>query len=155
MSEAVMKIVKVCLAFILLITMAYAMPLNSSARSVIPTDLLQLISVDYRALKDSPTAMALKQQLLPDDLKRFEEALKGIGIDPEKDVDTLSFISFRTAKQGIKGVGVASGPFNMKSVLKKMKLQKFRPAKYRTAEIYPMDGGFSMTFLDDSSLLFG
>ncbi len=40
--------------------MANAMPLNSSARAVIPADLQQLISVDYRALRDSPTATALK-----------------------------------------------------------------------------------------------
>jgi hypothetical protein len=135
--------------------MAYAMPLNSSARSCVPADLLQLISVDYRALKDSPTATALKQQLMPDNIKQFEAALKGIGLDPDKDVDTLTFASFRSGKQGVKTVGVAAGPFNMKAVLKKMKLQKYVPKKYGTAEIYPMDGGFVMSFLDDSTLLFG
>ena len=150
-----MKLFKICLASLLLVSMAYAMPLNSSARSCVPADLLQLISVDYRALKDSPTAMALKQQVLPDNLKQFEAALKNIGIDPDKDVDTLTFASFRAGKQGVKGVGVAAGPFNMKAVLKKMKLQKFVPKKYGTAEIYPMDGGFVMSFLDDSTLLFG
>jgi hypothetical protein len=150
-----MKLFKMCLVFLLLVSMAYAMPLNSSARSCIPADLLQLISVDYRSLKDSPTAMALKQQLMPDNIKQFESALKAIGIDPDKDVDTLTFASFRAGKQGVKGVGVASGPFNMKSVLKKMKLQKFVPKKYGTADVYPMDGGFLMTFLDDSTLLFG
>jgi len=135
--------------------MAYAMPLNSSARTCIPADLLQLISVDYRTLKDSPTAMALKQQLMPDNIKQFEAALKNIGIDPDKDVDTLAFASFRSGKQGVKGVGVASGPFNMKAILKKMKMEKFVPKKYGTANVYPMDGGFIMTFLDDSTLLFG
>jgi hypothetical protein len=50
---------------------------------------------------------------------------------------------------------VAAGPFNSKAVLKKMKLQKFVPKKYGTADIYPMDGGFVMSFLDDSTLLFG
>ncbi len=131
------------------------MPLNSGARSCVPADLLQLISVDYRALKDSPTAMALKQQLMPDNIKQFEAALKAIGLDPDKDVDTLTFASFRTPKQGVKTVGVAAGPFNMKAVLKKMKLQKYVPKKYGTADIYPMDGGFVMSFLDDSTLLFG
>src|SRR6202166_4944709 len=150
-----MKLFKICLASLLLVSMAYAMPLNSSARSCVPADLLQLISVDYRALKDSPTAMALKQQLLPDNIKQFEAALKGIGLDPDKDVDTLTFASFHAGKQGAKTVGVAAGPFNMKAVLKKMKLQKFVPKKYGTAEIYPMDGGFVMSFLDDSTLLFG
>ena len=150
-----MKLFKICMASLLLVSMAYAMPLNSAARSCVPGDLLQLISVDYRALKDSSTAMALKAQVLPDNLKQFEAALKNIGIDPDKDVDTLTFASFRSGKQGVKGVGVSSGPFNMKAVLKKMKLQKFTPKKYGTADIYPMDGGFVMTFLDDSTLLFG
>jgi hypothetical protein len=150
-----MKLFKICMASLLMASVAYAMPLNSSARSCVPADLLQLISVDYRSIKDSPTAMALKNQLLPDNIKQFEAALKNIGLDPDKDVDTLTFASFRTGKQGVKTAGVASGPFNMKAVLKKMKLEKVTPKKYNTALIYPMDGGFVMSFLDDSTLLFG
>jgi hypothetical protein len=154
-----MKTVKACLTSVVLtvlfVGIANAMPLNSSARAVVPADLQQLISVDYRALKDSATAMQLKQQVLPDNLKEFETALKGIGIDPDKDVDTLTFASFRTAKQGTKAVGVAAGPFAMKAVLKKMTVRKIKPAKYRTSSIYPMDGGMVMSFLDDSTLLFG
>lgn len=150
-----MRLLKMFLAALLLASMAYAMPLNSSARACVPADVLQLISVDYRALKDSPTAMQLKGQLMPDNIKQFEAALKGIGINPDKDVDTLTFASFRSGKQGVKNVGVASGPFNMKAVLKSMKLQKFVPKKYGLSDVYPMDGGFFMTFLDDSSLLFG
>jgi hypothetical protein len=150
-----MKLFRICLASILLASVAYAMPLNSSSRAVIPAEAVQVISVDYRALKDSPTAMALKQQLMPDNIKQFEVALKAIGIDPDKDVDSLAFASFRMAKQGVRGVGIAAGPFDMKSVLKKMKLQKFVPKKYGTSNVYPMDGGFIMSFLDDSTLLFG
>ena len=87
-TEAVMKSVKACLSLcnggMALVGMANAMPLNSSARAVVPADLQQLISVDYRALKDSPTATALKQQMLAqENLKQFEGALKGVGIDPE------------------------------------------------------------------------
>jgi hypothetical protein len=149
-----MRLFKICLVSLLLVSMAYAMPLNSSARSCVPADVLQLISVDYRAIKDSPTAMALKQQLLPDNIKQFEAALKNIGIDPDKDVDTLTFASFRSGKQGVKTTGIASGPFNMKTVLKKMKLEKVTPKKYGNSLIYPMDGGFVMSFLDDSTLLF-
>src|SRR6516164_9397035 len=150
-----MRLLKLFGVCIILAGLAYALPLNSFARSCVPADLLQLISVDYRSLKDSPTAMALKQQLMPDNIKQFEAALKGIGLDPDKDVDSLTFASFRSGKQGIKTVGVAAGPFNMKAVLKKMKLQKYVPKKYHNNDIYPMDGGFVMSFLDDSTLLFG
>ncbi len=149
------KLIVAVLGCLILVGGAFGMPLNSSARAVIPAELQQLISVDYRALKDSSTAMQLKQQVLPDNLKQFEGALKNIGIDPDKDIDTLSFAQFRVGKQGMKGIGVASGPFNMKSVLKKMKLQKFTPKKYNNAALYPMEGGMMMTFLDDSTLLFG
>jgi len=157
-----MKIVKAYLLSLLgpamlavLCVNANAMPLNSSARAVVPADLQQLISVDYRALKDSSTAMKLKAQVLPENLKDFESALKGIGIDPDKDVDSLSFASFRTPKQGVKAVGVAAGSFSMKAVLKKMTAQKIKPKKYRTSSVYDMDGGMVMSFLDDSTLLFG
>jgi hypothetical protein len=151
-----MKTVKACLSFTMLaVGIANAMPLNSSARAVVPADLQQLISVDYRALKDSGTAMQLKQQLMPDNVKEFEAALKGVGIDPDKDVDTLAFAAFRTPKQGTKSVGVAAGPFAMKAVLKKMTLRKIKPTKHGTSNIYPMDGGMVMSFLDDSTLLFG
>src|SRR5207245_9699405 len=63
--------------------------------------------------------------------------------------------AFRVGKQASKGISVASGALNMKVVLKKMKLQNLTPRKYRTSGLYPMDGGMTMTFLVDSTLLFG
>jgi len=133
---------------------AWALPLGSSARTVIPSDVQQIISVDYRALKNSNTAMALKQQVLPESLKQFEAALKGIGIDPDKDVDQLTFASYRS-KKNVRVVGVAQGEFSLKSVLGKMRLRKIKPVKYRTAELYPMAGGMQMSFLEQDTLLFG
>jgi hypothetical protein len=142
---------------VLFVGVANAVPLNSSARAVVPADLQQLISVDYRALKDSATATALKQQIMQaqQNLQEFEGALKGVGLNPEKDIDSLSIASFRTTKQGIRSIGIAGGPFDMKAVIKKMTLKKIKPVKYRNTNIYPMDGGFVMTFLDNSTLLFG
>ena len=131
------------------------MPIASSARSMVPSELQQLIGVDYRALKDSPTAQALKEQVLPDNLKELETALKGIGIDADHDLDQLNFASFRTEKKGIQTIGVAAGSFSAKAVLKKMKLKKIAATKYGTAVIYPMDNGLVMTFLDDNTLAFG
>jgi len=134
---------------------ASAMPLGSSSRAVIPSDIQQIISVDYRALHDSPTAQALKEQVLPPSLKEFETALKGVAIDADKDVDQLTFASYRKGKQGVKVVGMAQGSFSSKVVLKRMKLKKIMPTKYRTADVYSMGNGMMMTFLDDNTLLFG
>ena len=134
---------------------AYSMPMGTSARSLVPAEVQQIISVDYRALKDSPTAQALKEQVLPDNLKQFESALKGIGISADRDLDQLTFASFRSGKQGIQVVSVAQGSFSAKAVLKKMKLKKISGTKYGTAFLYPMGNGLVMTFLDEYTLAFG
>jgi len=150
MKNFVVTLVILCLA-----ATAYGMPIASSARSMVPSEIQQIISVDYRALKDSPTAQALKQQVLPDNLKEFEAALKGIGIDAEHDLDELTFASFRSGKQGLQVVSIAQGSFSAKAVLKKMKLKKIAASKYGTALLYPMGNGLVMTFLDESTLAFG
>ncbi|MFY9703511.1 MAG: hypothetical protein WAK02_15255 [Terriglobales bacterium] len=147
---------KMCFAVMLLCaTAGFAMPIASSARAMVPSELQQLIGVDYRALKDSPTAQALKDKVMPQNLKDLETALKGIGISSDRDLDQLDFASFRTEKKGIQTIGVAQGSFSAKAVLKKMKLKKISGVKYGTATIYPMDSGLVMTFLDDNTLAFG
>jgi len=141
--------------FVLLYPAAWALPLGSSARTAIPSDIQQIISVDYRTLRNSDTAMALKQQVLPPSLKQFEGALRGLGINPDKDVEQLTFASYRSGKQGVLVVGIAQGQFSTATVLKKMRLNKIRPVKYHETDTYPMAGGMQMTFLDESTLLFG
>ena len=146
---------KLCLAVLLLwATAGLAMPLASSARSMVPAEIQQLIGVDYNALKDSPTAQQLKNQVLPQDVKDSETALKGIGIDVDRDLSQLSVASFRTPKVGIQTIFIAQGSFSAKAVLRKMRLKKITGTKYGTSRIYPM-GSFVMTFLDDNTLAFG
>lgn len=150
-----MKKLTILGCFVVLSVAALAMPLGTSSRAVIPSDIQQIISVDYRALHDSPTAMALKEQVLPESLKLFEKALKGVGIDSERDVDQLTFAAYRMAKKDVKVVGMAQGSFSSKTVLKRMKLKKIVPTKYRQADMYAMGNGMIMSFLDENTLLFG
>jgi hypothetical protein len=133
----------------------FAAPLPSSVRPAIPAEVQQLICVDYRALKNSDTAQQLKEQVLPENLKQFETALKGIGVLVDRDVDTLTFVSYRQPKQGVQIVGAAQGVFSLKTVLAKLKVKKIKPAKYHDSDIYPMSDGMEMTFLDETTLLFG
>jgi hypothetical protein len=97
-----MRISQTFLCAAVLSAAAWAMPLGSSFRGVIPAEVQQIISVDYRALHDSPTAQQLKQQVLPQSLKEFEQALRGVGIDSDKDVDQLTFVAYRVGKQGVR-----------------------------------------------------
>ena len=131
-----------------------AMPLGTSARTVIPADIQQIISVDYRALKNSSTALALKSRVLPDQLKEFETSLRGVGINPDTDVEQLTFASFREKKK-VEIIGLAQGTFPTKKILLRMKTRKIKAFKYRSNYLYSMPGGQDMTFLDDFTMLFG
>lgn len=147
-------VVVICLLLLAALP-SLAVPLGTSARSVIPADIQQIISVDYRALKNSPTALAMKARLLPDSLKEFETALKAVGIDADNDVEQLTFASFRAKKGELHIIGLAQGNFPTKKILARLNAKKIKPSKYRLASLYSMAGGQDMTFLDDFTMLFG
>ena len=136
-------------------TFATAAPLNSNGRAVIPASAQQIICVDYRAMHNSPTAMELKARVLPESLKEVESSLKDMGINPDKDVDQLTFVSFRTQKNGLRSFGIAQGQLNMKQVLAGYKKRKVTGTKYLTSMLYPVSTGIQMTFLDENTILFG
>jgi len=133
---------------------AGAAALGSSTRSVIPSEVQQIISVDYRQVLNSQTATELHDRVLPDNLKQFENALKGVGIDPQRDIDQLTFAAFRE-KSELRMVGVAQGEFSLKKVFTRLKTRKIAPTKFHTSLIYPMGNGMNMSLLDDSTMLFG
>ena len=112
-----MKKLVCTLALLLAGTVAYAAPLASNGRSVIPASAQQIICVDYRAMHNSPTAMELKARVLPEALKEVEGALREMGINPDKDLDQLTFVSFRLQKNGLRSFEIAQGQINQKQVL--------------------------------------
>ena len=134
---------------------AVAAPLSSNARTVIPSAIQQMISVDYRELRNSPSARALKDRVMPDTLKQLEQALRATGIDPDRDAEQLTFVSFRGPKNVLYSVGIAQGPFKQKEFLQKARLKKIKPEKYLLTSIYPMGSGMNMAFLDPSTIVFG
>jgi hypothetical protein len=149
-----MKHVIALLCCLSLSTVSFAAPLASNAKTAIPAQVQQIISVDYRALRNSSSGMALKGKLLPDNLKQFEEALKGMSIDPDNDVESLSFVLFRSGKN-LRSVGFATGDFQLKKFLAKQAANKVKPEKYRNSSIYPAGSGMIMSFLDETTMLFG
>lgn len=134
---------------------AFAAPLGTAARAVIPKDVQQIINVDYRRMKNSDTAMAMKAKLLPQNMKQFEDALKGIGVDPDRDLDQVTLASFRTKNNGLQIIGIAQGQFPRKKLALRLAKQKITGKKMNGNAVYPMAGGMQMTFLDDGPMLFG
>ena len=137
-----------------LCTGALAAPLGTNTRTVIPAQIQQIISVDYRSLRNSPSGKELKNSVLPENLKAFETSLRGMGINPDADVEQLTFVSYRTPKGAIRNFGVASGVFEPKKLLASFKTKKVKSEKYRETYLWSA-GGFVMTFLDDATMLFG
>ncbi len=150
-----MKRFAIALAFVLSALPVFASSLGTAARTVIPVDVQQIINVDYRQLKSSDTAMAMKAKLLPPNMKQFEDALKGVGVVPERDLEQITLASFRTKKQGLDIIGIAQGQFPLKTVNLRLAKQKIKGEKEGAVTMYPMSGGMTMTFLDDFTMLFG
>jgi len=148
----------ISIAFLLacvLCASALAAPLGTNTRTVLPAQIQQIISVDYRILRNSPSGIALKNRVLPENLKAFETSLRAMGVNPDMDVEQLTFVSYRTPKGIVRNFGVASGQFEPKKVVARFKQKKQKSEKYHDSDLWATGGGFIMTFLDDNTMLFG
>ena len=133
----------------------FAASLGTATRAVIPAEVQQIITVDYRRMQNSDTAMQMKAKLLPPNMKQFEDALKDIGVVPERDLDQVTLAVFRAKDNNLQIVGIAQGQFPRKKLTPKLAKQKISGKKINGTAVYPMSGGMQMTFLDDNTMLFG
>lgn len=134
-----------------------AAQLSSDAKSSIPRDVQQIISVDYRAMQNSTAAMDLKNRVLPPELKRLENALKTSGLKVDQDADVLTFAAFRDgSSQGSRTLGVAQGQFHTREIMNHFSKNKVKPTMLRNNSIYPMgSNGMSVVFLNQTTMVFG
>lgn len=136
---------------------AHAAQLDTDARTAIPSNVQQIIVVDYRAMQDSPAAMNLKARILPPELKQLEDALKLSGFDENHDIDSLAFAAFRVNGQGgVRTVGIAQGQFSVQNILANFKKKKISPKMIRANALYPMGrSGMTVVFLNPTTMVFG
>jgi hypothetical protein len=136
-------------------TLSSASPVGSSARTVIPSQVQQIISVDCQALSKSNAALAFKAQVLPRRLKEFETVLKSVGVNPDSDLESLTFVLFHDGEQKLRMMAVASGILPSGMILKKLHQQSLIPVQYRGYDIYALSNKMSLTLVDDNTLLLG
>lgn len=169
-------LVKSCAAGILLAgaVFASAAQLSTDARGAIPHDVQQLVVIDYRAMQDSSSAMALRNRVMPPELKQFDEALSKFtlkigesagkpasseaGEPIDQYVDELAFALFRPTpnSDSLQMVGIAQGQFPTQDILASFRAQKMRPTVVRANNIYPMSRtGMVLCFVDPSTMVFG
>ncbi len=137
---------------------AGAMQLGSDASSSIPKNVQQLIDIDYQAMENSPTAMRLKDRLLPPEIKSLESALKASGLNESHDVDSLCFASFRPSASSsyTQIVGIAQGQFSVNQIVANFTKHKIKPMAIRANRLYPMgSSGMMVVFLNPTTMMFG
>lgn len=137
---------------------AHAAQLSTDARSAIPRDVQQLVAIDYRAMQNSPTAMQLRDRVMPPDLKQFDEALQRSGFNENHDVDQLAFALFRPrpTSDSVDILGLAQGQFPTDDILANFKKRHIKPTVIRENQIYPMARtGMVLCFVDPSTMVFG
>ena len=137
---------------------APAAQLSTDARSAIPHDVQQLVTIDYHAMENSTAAMDLRDRVMPPELKRFEDALKKSGLNENHDVEQLAFALFRP-KEGddkLDTVGIAQGQFSVQDILANFRKQKVKATLVRTNKVYPLaKTGMVVCFVDPSTMVFG
>jgi hypothetical protein len=142
--------------------LAHAAQLDTDARGAIPHEVQQLVVIDYRAMENSPSAMGLKNRVMPPELKAFDEALKKTALkgngSMDQYVDQLAFALFRPSanSEGLETVGIAQGQFPLQDILAQFRLQKLKATVVRSNSIYPMTRtGMVLCFVDPSTMIFG
>jgi hypothetical protein len=140
------------------VSSVHAAQLSSDARSAIPHEVQQMVVIDYRIMQNSSSAMALRGQVMPPELKQLEDALNKSGLNDNHDLEQLAFILYRsgTSSEDLHTVGIAQGQFPLDDVLANFRKQKVKATVVRTSKIYPMGkSGMSVVFLDESTMVFG
>jgi hypothetical protein len=137
---------------------APAAQLSTDARTAIPHDVQQLVTIDYRAMENSSAATELKGRITPPDLKRFEDALHKSGLNENHDVEQLAFALFRV-KSGddrLETVGIAQGQFSVQEIVANFRRQKLRATLVRSNKVYPLPKtDMVVCFVDPSTMVFG
>jgi hypothetical protein len=137
---------------------ARASQLSTDARGAIPREVQQLVVIDYRAMQNSPTAMDLRERVMPPELKQFDEALRRSGLNDNHDVDQLAFALFRPKPdtEEIVTLGIAQGQFPVQDIVANFKKKAVKPTVVGTNRIYPMGKtGMMLCFVDESTMVFG
>jgi len=137
---------------------AHAAQLSGDARAAIPHEVQQLVVIDYRAMQNSNTAMALRDRVMPPELKQFEEALRKSGLNDNHDVDQLAFALYRSGSSSdeLETVGIAQGQFDTQVIMANFRQQKVTPKAIRQNRIYPLGRtGLVLCFVDPSTMVFG
>jgi hypothetical protein len=134
--------------------------LTGEALNTFPADTLQVAFTDLAALHSLAVYPQIRQRILNHQLYAFEDFLRPMGIDPEKDIDEV-MLGWRGEMVGAAGyLGLAAGRFQPDLVQKYFERTGLPVREYDGAALYAFGSGgdpddLFFTFFDSSIAGFG
>jgi hypothetical protein len=140
---------------------ASAGSLSTAIMGMFPKDVGEFTYADLKSARKFPWFNQLKEQVLPSHFRDFEKFLASAGVDPNSQVDELSWGAIKATKTaGEEVVGVALGAFDPSSSEDRFKQQKLPMIEYHGYHMYAFGTGTGPTdilfmFIDSNTAAFG
>ncbi len=137
-----------------------AQALGSLAMSTFPADTREIAYTNLAQLRNSPNYSQIRQQLLNQQLRYFQDFLRGMGVDPERDADEVA-LGWRSGAAGETGFfGLAAGRFHPDLVQKYFTENRLPVRHHDGMDLYAFGSGSDPTdtyfaFLDSGTAAFG
>jgi hypothetical protein len=134
--------------------------LPSEALDTFPADTLQVAFTNLATLRSEPVYPQIRQRILNRQLHAFEDFLRPMGIEPERDVDEV-MLGWRGEMVGPAGfLGLAAGRFRPDLIQKYFEHTGLPVREYNGNDLYAFGSGSDpndlfFTFFDDSLAAFG
>ena len=125
-----------------------------------PTDTQQIAYLNLAQLRSSPDYPQIRLHVLYQQLRGFQEFLRSLGVDPEKDVDEVLLGWRGQSLSGAGSFGVAAGRFEPDKVREFFTETRLPVQSYAGFDLFAFGSGADaadtfFTFLDSSLAAFG
>jgi len=140
---------------------ASAGSLSTAIMGMFPKDVGEFTYADLKSARKFTWFNQLKEQMLPSHFRDFEKFLASAGVDPNTQVDELTWGAIRPTKTaGEQVVGVAQGSFDPSSSEARFKQQKLPMIEYHGYHMYAFGTGSGTNdilfmFIDSNTAAFG
>jgi hypothetical protein len=160
-ATAVYSLAILALAIIFTPKMTCAGSLDTSVIGMFPKEVGEFGYVDLKTARQYPWFPQLREQLLPSRFRQFEQFLTSAGVDPNAQVDELTWGAIGNSKMTSEEVvGVALGSFDPGSTETRFKQQKLPMFDVHGYHLYAFGSGTGpgdilFTFIDSNTAAFG
>ena len=140
---------------------SWAGSLNTSVIGMFPKQVGEFGYADLKAARQYSWFPQLREQLLPSRFRQFEQFLASAGVDPNSQVDELTWGAINGSKTSAEEVvGVALGSFDPSSSETRFKQQKLPMFDVHGYHLYAFGSGSApgdilFTFIDSNTAAFG